>query len=210
MRKPNPLLKLAMVVLSAGVITASCESTGNSENSNTTDPAFEVSTSSTAPTAPLKISQSKGDVALCEEINQLINSRQEDYERWGLIVLSLKDGSVPCARNPRQLFSPASIQKLVTSAVALDKLGIDYRFKTSLYAGGKPKDGVIHGDLILYGRGAPDFNAVAANKLITNLKALGVRRITGDVIGDESYFRADGLGEKRKAKSRFRFCRAHR
>ena len=71
--------------------------------------------------------------------------------------MSLKDGRVLYSRDGDKPFTPASNMKVYTTAVALDLLGPDYRWRTSVYALKQPDaNGVINGDLTLYGRGAPD------------------------------------------------------
>ena len=79
---------------------------------------------------------------------------------WGAKIVSLDTGVTVFEHNPQKLFSPASNSKLYTVALALDRLGADYRIKTSLYAKARPKaSGTLKGDLIVYGRGDPTINA---------------------------------------------------
>ena len=125
--------------------------------------------------------------------------------RWGVSVVSLKDNRVVYERNGDKLFTPASNMKLFPTAVALEFLGADYRWRTSVYATTSPDAaGTVNGDLVLYGRGAPDLTAVARanaenrnslDQLASDLYNRGVRRIRGNVIGDESYFRGNPLGD---------------
>ncbi len=87
--------------------------------------------------------------------------------------------------------------KIFTTAVALDVLGADYRWRTSVYSVRQmDANGVVDGDLTLYGRGAPDFDSKAKGglpALVDQLYERGLRRVRGSVIGDESYFRAETL-----------------
>src|SRR5436305_7123367 len=79
---------------------------------------------------------------------------------WGVKIVALDSGKVIFENNPQKLFSPASNSKLYTIALALDRLGADYRIKTSLYAKERPsKEGVLAGDLSVYGGGDPTINA---------------------------------------------------
>src|SRR5262245_48638875 len=66
-----------------------------------------------------------------------------DAALWGVKVVSLDTGKVVFEENSQKLFSPASNSKLYTVALALDRLGGDYRIKTSLYAGARPSSGVL-------------------------------------------------------------------
>jgi D-alanyl-D-alanine carboxypeptidase/D-alanyl-D-alanine-endopeptidase (penicillin-binding protein 4) len=122
---------------------------------------------------------------------------------WGVKVASLDTGVVLFERNSQKLFSPASNSKLYTLALALDRLGPDYRIKTSLYARSRPdKHGTLKGDLVLFGRGDPTLNArfhhsnifEALQPLIAALTNAGVRRISGDLIADESFFHGPPMG----------------
>ena len=140
---------------------------------------------------------------LARRIDSAIDQSELAYARWGISFVSMSDGSTLYQRNADKLFSPASNMKIYTTAVALDLLGADYRWRTSVYANAQPDaNGRVQGDLILYGRGAPDLVAQSKDdnqgslaKLADALYARGVRNISGNLIGDESYFRGDPLGD---------------
>jgi D-alanyl-D-alanine carboxypeptidase/D-alanyl-D-alanine-endopeptidase (penicillin-binding protein 4) len=115
----------------------------------------------------------------------------------GIKVTSLETGRVLFEENANKLLRPASNMKLYTVATALDRLSPDYRFVTSVYAPAKPDgNGVIKGDLIVYGRGDPSIAARFNNgdyfkgidELAARIVAGGVKRVEGDLVGDESYF----------------------
>src|SRR5260370_24616292 len=79
---------------------------------------------------------------------------------WGLKVVSLDSGKTLFEHNPQKLFSPASNSKLYSVALALDRLGADYRIKTSLYTKAKTNHwGTLKGDLVVYSRADPGINA---------------------------------------------------
>ena len=122
---------------------------------------------------------------------------------FGVKVVSLDTGKTLFENDATKLLSPASNCKLYTMAMALDKLGGDYRIKTSLYSTGKPdKRGNLKGDLIIYGRGDPGFNVKtgagdifrALQPLVAALTNAGVRRVSGDLIGDESFIVGSPFG----------------
>ncbi len=115
----------------------------------------------------------------------------------GIKVASLDTGHVLFEENAGKLLMPASNMKLYTVAAALDRLGPDFRFKTSIYAAALPdKRGRLRGDLIIYGRGDPTFATrfnggdyyKAIDDLAARVAAAGVKQVDGDIIGDESYF----------------------
>lgn len=142
--------------------------------------------------------------SLSQSIDSAIDQSEFASARWGVSVISLTSGREVYGRNAGQLFIPASNMKIYTTGVALDLLGPDYRWRTSAYAKTQPDaTGTISGDLILYGRGAPDLVAQAKKdssdgslaRLADDLYQLGIRQIRGNVIGDESYFRGEALGD---------------
>jgi D-alanyl-D-alanine carboxypeptidase/D-alanyl-D-alanine-endopeptidase (penicillin-binding protein 4) len=115
-------------------------------------------------------------------------------------------GRVAYARNPAMALIPASTTKVLTAAVAVARLGPDFRYTTEVRAAAAPADGTVGGDLWFVGAGDPllatgDFAAQAAYhrgpRLATPLEVLadriagaGVRRIAGRVVGDESRYDA--------------------
>ncbi len=121
----------------------------------------------------------------------------------GVKVFSLESGKTIFEHDAAKLLSPASNSKLYTVALALDQFGGDYRIKTSLYSGARPnQSGILKGDLIVYGRGDPTINArlnsgdiyKALEPLVAALTNAGVKRISGDLIGDESFIRGTPYG----------------
>ncbi|HEX8638270.1 MAG TPA: D-alanyl-D-alanine carboxypeptidase/D-alanyl-D-alanine-endopeptidase, partial [Pyrinomonadaceae bacterium] len=158
--------------------------------------AFEVTAPNVNLANPLVVSQRPEDVATCAEINEKIEKSPFANARWGVFAVSLKDGRVVCSIDGRKLFNPASIQKTLTAVVALDKLGADYRWKTGVYSAGEiDVNGTLNGDLVVYGEGAPDFNTEALENLVEQLQAKGLKRVSGNIIGDSSYFRGDPIGD---------------
>jgi len=139
---------------------------------------------------------------LQQQLSTHLAQHKFDAALWGVKVVSLDSGKVIFEQNSQKLFSPASNSKLYTVALALERLGADYRIKTSLYASAKPSAGVLQGDLIVFGRGDPTINArlhnndiyAALEPLVAALTNAGVQRIMGDLIGDDSYFHGPPYG----------------
>ena len=110
-------------------------------------------------------------------------------------------GDVLFALQPDQLMVPASNMKIVTLAVAADRLGWDRTFPTTFRATTRvAADGTIHGDLVVRGTGDPMIGTLPAST--TSMTAIaealwqqGVRRIDGRVIGDDDVFADEPLGE---------------
>ena len=110
---------------------------------------------------------------------------------WGVVVESLDRGDRLVELNARNLLVPASVAKIVSLATAVDAVGWDYRFETRLEATGPIVDGVLQGDLIAVGTGDPAMGGRGGDEvgvLADALKTLGIRRIDGDIIGDDDAF----------------------
>jgi D-alanyl-D-alanine carboxypeptidase/D-alanyl-D-alanine-endopeptidase (penicillin-binding protein 4) len=115
----------------------------------------------------------------------------------GIKVASLDTGRVLFEENAAKLLRPASNMKIYTVAAALDRLSPDYRFNTSVFAATRPDSaGLVRGDLRIYGRGDPTIAArfnngdylKAIDDLAARIVTAGVKRVEGDLVGDESYF----------------------
>jgi D-alanyl-D-alanine carboxypeptidase/D-alanyl-D-alanine-endopeptidase (penicillin-binding protein 4) len=148
--------------------------------------------------------QSGPSRALDQRIGALLDAPPFNRATWGVYAVDDR-GRVLFSRNAERWFVPASNTKLVVSAAATVLLPADYRVRTGLFVFGTLRDGVLEGDLVLYGRGDPTFStrcysidtlaAGACDSAATRIAALadsvvarGVRRITGRVVGDGSYF----------------------
>ncbi len=149
---------LAVTILSTGCLSSPQNNQSEiAQNSNSGVQAIPTPTIDL--TKPLETSEKPEDKELCGKVNEIIETSEFANARWGVIAISLKDGRVACERDGRKLFTPASVQKVLTSIVALDKLGADFRWKTAVFAENQiGQGGVLNGNLILYGQGAPDFD----------------------------------------------------
>ncbi|MBU2492143.1 MAG: D-alanyl-D-alanine carboxypeptidase/D-alanyl-D-alanine-endopeptidase [Bacteroidetes bacterium] len=91
--------------------------------------------------------------------------------------------------NVKKSMIPASNTKLFTTAAALNLMGPAFRLKTSLLSEDyNLTDGTINGNLYIKGFGNSLFTEKDLDSLVNNLKNLGIKNITGDIIGDDTYF----------------------
>ena len=143
----------------------------------------------------------RADRALARQLDSIFNAPLMDQALWGVEVKSLDTGRLLYARNARTLMMPASNMKIVTLAAAIDTLGWDYRFKTTLESSAAIEAGVLKGDLIVRGGGDPTINkrdnraAALFDQWAGALKTAGIRLIDGNVVADASAFERRGLGE---------------
>lgn len=131
---------------------------------------------------------------LTSRINAIISDAPVNSALWGIYVVDLQTGRPLYRLNETSTMIPASNLKLLTTATALDVLGPDYRYTTRLHHVGTIENGTLRGDLILEGAGDPTFGSQAMegpDPLVTwanQLKAQGVTRIEGRIIGDDNIF----------------------
>ncbi len=147
--------------------------------------------------------------AQAASLQKRLDSRldQPPYNRqlWGVALVDDK-GTLLYGRNADRLFVPASNTKIVVSAVAAALFSPDFTVRTSLYGSGPVVNGVLQGDLVLYGRGDPTFSercyavdtTVAGacdtnpmqklSDLATQLARAGITSVSGNVVGDGSWF----------------------
>ena len=132
--------------------------------------------------------------SLARRLNRLLDEPPFDRALWGVAIADAR-GRIVFERNGDRLFIPASNTKLLVAATAAALLPPDFRFRTSVYAAGPVEDGVVRGDLVLYGRGDPtlsgryeDSVTAAFDQLADSLRARGITGVAGDVVGDASYF----------------------
>jgi D-alanyl-D-alanine carboxypeptidase/D-alanyl-D-alanine-endopeptidase (penicillin-binding protein 4) len=107
---------------------------------------------------------------------------------WGVLVHSLDRDERLFELNPQTLFVPASVAKIVSAISAADAVGWDYRFETAVRATAPLVNGVLTGDLIVVGSGDPTPEGRAGAGLqvwVDALKAAGLKRIEGRVVGDD-------------------------
>ncbi|HEX2202022.1 MAG TPA: D-alanyl-D-alanine carboxypeptidase/D-alanyl-D-alanine-endopeptidase [Longimicrobium sp.] len=147
--------------------------------------ADNVAPSSASGTAP----------ALAARIDSLLARPALRRARWGIEVRDAASGRVLYARDAARPFVPASNLKLVVTAAAAHHLPPSHRWRTTVHADGEVRGGTLEGDLVLAGRGDPLISArfgrgrtAVFEALADSLLARGVRRVSGGVVADQSWF----------------------
>ena len=137
---------------------------------------------------------------LQRDLRSIFSSAGVDHAWWSVAVRSLKTDEVLFSLNSSKMQTPASSQKVITAAVAAERLGWDYRYVTRLYATGPLDGGDLDGDLVVVSNGDPTINPrhpdrwSAFDAWAKQLHDRGIRRIGGQLIGDDSAFAEPGWG----------------
>jgi D-alanyl-D-alanine carboxypeptidase/D-alanyl-D-alanine-endopeptidase (penicillin-binding protein 4) len=129
-----------------------------------------------------------GDICpgeLGAKVDAIANRPEFSRSRWGILIQPLSSTATLYSRDAQKYFIPASNVKLLTTAAALQKLGADFRIKTSVYSG-------ENGSLYVAGRGDPSITQAQLESLAQQLKRRGVDRVN-ELIGDDSYFRGSAV-----------------
>lgn len=137
--------------------------------------------------------------ALQNAIDQLAADPVLQAQGFGMTVMDVKSGKVIAQHQKDKGLIPASSLKVIVTSTALAKLGADFRFKTELqYDGDITSDGTLQGNIYIKGFGDPSLGSDQFGKtknldllmkdFVQQIKAAGIKRIEGKIIGDASYF----------------------
>jgi serine-type D-Ala-D-Ala carboxypeptidase/endopeptidase (penicillin-binding protein 4) len=131
---------------------------------------------------------------LKEQIDGALGDPELAKAKVGVDVVDIESGKTLYARNDAGLFNPASNVKLFTTAAALAILGPEYRWKTVVYADSPTVAGELKGRLYLKGHGDPTLVVEDLWRVVADLYAGGLRKVTGDLVVDDTFFDAQRVG----------------
>lgn len=131
--------------------------------------------------------------ALAADLDTILSAPGLDGADVGLVVRTA-GGDTVYTREANRRQQPASNAKLVTSVAALDVLGPDYRFETTVHTTGRRYGNVQHGDLYLRGTGDPTMLAADYDALAKKVADSGIRTVNGRLIADDTWFDDVRLG----------------
>ena len=121
-------------------------------------------------------------------INSILSNRCLRKNNYGIKIFSLDRGETLYEVRSDKLFIPASNAKIITTAVALKYLGVNYRFATKVFTDGILENGVLKGNLYIKGSGDPKLVTEQLWLLVNELRNLPITKIEGNIIGDDSFF----------------------
>lgn len=146
-----------------------------------------------------------------QPIRQFLKVDDLQGASFALMARDVRSGEVIYNYDELRQVTPASVLKLVTTATALELLGEDYRFPTALEYTGEISNGVLRGDLYIKGSGDPSLGsahgvadrnnftleqATFIPQWIDALRELGITRIEGRLIADETVFDTEAISPK--------------
>ena len=129
------------------------------------------------------------------KIDSLLQDPMFETSQVGLMVYDLNADTVCYKYNERQLMRPASCMKLVTSITALDQLGPQYDFKTSVYYTGTIKGHTLVGNIYCVGGFDPTLTIGDVTDMALSVQQLGIDSIAGKLVADRTMKEALDYGE---------------
>jgi serine-type D-Ala-D-Ala carboxypeptidase/endopeptidase (penicillin-binding protein 4) len=136
--------------------------------------------------------------ALSSSLGSILGSRVRGGV-WGVMVVSVTRGDTLFSQNPDMLLKPASIMKMMTTGLALERFGPNHRFPTIVLREGVVNNGVLEGNLYLRGGGDPTLSLrfwqgeSPMDALARQVAAAGIRTVRGAVVADESAFDSERI-----------------
>jgi D-alanyl-D-alanine carboxypeptidase/D-alanyl-D-alanine-endopeptidase (penicillin-binding protein 4) len=134
------------------------------------------------------------DAALVATLDQVLADPRLAASTTGMQVRDAATGTVIYSHNADQRVIPASNEKLMTSAAALEVLGTGYRFHTVARYSGKRSGSTVTGNLYLHGQGDPTMTYAQFDALAAAVAKAGVKKFTGTLVADDSWFDHVPLG----------------
>ena len=113
-----------------------------------------------------------------------------NHARSGAVALDLESRTVVFSRHPRLSLAPASTEKLTLTYALLVRLGPTHRIRTTVLTSAGVEGATLVGNLVLHGEGDPTLSTAGLRRLAAQVRASGIERVVGSVVGDESFFDA--------------------
>ncbi len=132
--------------------------------------------------------QTRADSSLQQKLARALAVPHVSRIGSAALAVELDTGSAVFARNATTSLAPASTEKLPVTYAALALLGPAFRIETDALGEGEQVGSVWRGDIVLQGHGDPTLSSAGLRRLATQLQAAGIRRISGSVVADESWF----------------------
>lgn len=143
----------------------------------------------------------QAEESLAVSKSQIFSEPPNGAKRSALFV-RLSDGKTIFEQNADDILSPASVTKVITSAAALAKWGPRHKFQTRVYADGAVQAGVVQGSLVLVGDGDPYLVNEQLWQLANDLSHIGIKKIKGDIVLDNSLFDREIRDESRRGSEK--------
>ena len=135
-------------------------------------------------------SAAAGQTPLARQLARALRVPHVSPAQSGAFAVDLTTGRAVFAHNLTRPLIPASNEKLAVTYAALHVFGPAHRFDTAVLGEGEQEGAIWRGDIILKGFGDPTLSTLNLHAMAGQLRAQGITRVSGRLVGDESYFDA--------------------
>ncbi|MCC7301389.1 MAG: D-alanyl-D-alanine carboxypeptidase/D-alanyl-D-alanine-endopeptidase [Bacteroidia bacterium] len=134
-------------------------------------------------------------------LDSIRNSPAMRYGAFGFCLFDPDSGKVILENDANRSLVPASVLKVLTTGVALSRLGSGFRFATRLQYDGKIESGILNGNIYIQGTGDPSLGSEVfgsssdkvMSAFVAAIKKQGIDSITGRIIADAELFEFDPI-----------------
>lgn len=138
--------------------------------------------------AAASVASAAGPTGIELKLTKALRAPSLSLGQTAALAVDVPTGAIIFAHNETLPVVPASNEKIPVSWAALTRLGAGYRFHTEVYGVGTGAGAVWDGDLVLRGFGDPTLSSSDLDRLAATIRGLGIRSVTGRVLGDESFY----------------------
>lgn len=126
--------------------------------------------------------------SLKSKINSIMTDSRMKNATTSVTVRKASTGEVVYEYYADKAVTPASTMKLLTGAAALETLGENYQFSTSVLTNGKLEKGILNGNLYLQGKGDPTLLKTHLDNFAATLAKKGIKKVNGNLVGDDTWY----------------------
>jgi D-alanyl-D-alanine carboxypeptidase/D-alanyl-D-alanine-endopeptidase (penicillin-binding protein 4) len=132
-------------------------------------------------------------ITVARKLNTVIANFGESVN-IGVLVEDADTGKIIYEKNASRYFLPASNQKLFTAWTALNTLDANFIYQTQLFVDTKKiKNGILNDNVYIRFSGDPTLTFAKMEHLMSALTQAGVKRITGNIVIDDTAFDQDPM-----------------
>ncbi len=125
-------------------------------------------------------------------LNIMLAEPEMQHATFGFCTMYATADTMNIVKNHKQSIATASVMKTITTSIALNLLGKNFRFETNLDYDGTIKDSILNGNIYIKGGGDPTLGINNREELLCEwvyaIEKLGIKQITGRIIADASIF----------------------
>ena len=137
------------------------------------------------------------------DLAEVLNTIPLNKNNYSIHIESVNSSSPLVSWKSHTKRTPASVIKLLTTYSSLLALGYDYNWETKFYHTGRISGGVLRGNLVIQASGDPTLNSDDIDRIVSQIKSVGIRRIIGNIVIDRTLFKVSKKNNSGFDKNRY-------